>query len=306
MVASSVTFGRYSEEPVQRLREAGYEVRLVERDDRPALLAALADAEAWVAGFEPVGAETLAAAPGIRVVAKCGVGLDTFDFDYLRSRGISWCNVPGGNSGAVAEYAIGQLLALARGVATNDGLVRGGGWRPVVGRGLDSRTLGIVGFGNIGKRVGRLARAFGMRIVVTDPVIDEALLADLGARAVPLPQLLGEADAVTLHVPLAPDTHHLIGEAELAAMRPEACLINAARGGVVDEVALVDALHSGAIAAAALDVSEIEPLPVDSALRSAPNLLLSPHTAGYSDTALAEVTRQCARNVLTALRGDST
>jgi phosphoglycerate dehydrogenase-like enzyme len=301
IVASSVTFGRFSDEPVDLLRAAGYEVRFVDRDDRPGLLAALADAEAWIAGFEPVDASTLSGAPHVRVVAKCGVGLDTFDLDHLRSRGIRWVNVPGGNSGAVAEYAIGQLLALARGVSTNDALVRDGGWRPVVGRGLDGRTLGIVGYGAIGTRVGALARAFGLQIVVTDPVLDERALAAVDGRARPLPELLAVADAVTLHVPLAPDTRHLIGAAELAAMRPEAFLVNAARGGVVDETALVDALRSGTIAGAALDVTEHEPLPADSPLRGAPNLLLSPHTAGYSDTALAVVTRTCAESLLAAL-----
>lgn len=301
IVTTSATFGRFSDAPVEQLRSAGYEVRFVERNDRAGLLVALADAEAWIVGFEPVNAETLAAAPDVRVVAKCGVGLDNFDFEYLRSRHIDWLNVPGGNSGAVAEYAIGQLLALTRGVAVNDRLVRGGAWRPIVGRGLDGLTLGIVGFGNIGTRVGVLARAFGMRILITDPIVNETALAAVDGRAVALHKLLAGADAVTLHVPLAGDTWHLIGAAEFAAMRPSTFLVNTARGGVVDEAALVSALRDGRIAGAALDVTEAEPLPADSPLRGAPNLLLSPHTAGYSDTALATVTMSCAESLLAAL-----
>lgn len=301
VVASSVTFGRFSDEPTQRLQEAGYQVVFIARDDRQGLLAALRDASAWIVGFEPVGAKTLLDAPNVRVVAKCGAGMDNFDFEYLRSREIAWTNVPGGNSGAVAEYAIGQLLAVARGVASNDRLVRAGGWRPVVGRGLDGATLGIVGFGAIGKRVGRLARAFGMNVLVTDPVIDPVALEVADARAVSLQQLLAAADAVTLHVPLADDTRGLIGASELALMRPTAFLVNSARGGVVDESALVAALADGAIAGAALDVVEQEPLPEGSPLLGASNLLLSPHTAGYSDTALSVVTMRCADGLLAAL-----
>jgi len=149
VVASSPTFGRYSDAPVELLRSAGCEVRFIARDDRPALAAALRDASAWITGFEPVGAATLDDAPHIRVVAKCGAGMDNFDHDYLHGRGIAWVNVPGGNSGAVAEYTLGQLIALARGVAANDRSVRNGVWRPVVGQGLDGRTLGVVGFGAI-------------------------------------------------------------------------------------------------------------------------------------------------------------
>lgn len=301
VVASSVTFGRFSDEPTQRLRDAGYQVVFIDRDDRPGLLVALRDASAWIVGFEPVGVETLSDAPNVRVVAKCGAGMDNFDFDYLRSREIAWTNVPGGNSGAVAEYTIGQLLAVARGVASNDRLVRSGGWRAVVGRGLDGATLGIVGFGAIGKRVGLLARALGMNVLVTDPVIDPVALEAVGARVVSLPELLAAADAVTLHVPLADDTRGLIGARELALMRPTAFLVNSARGGIVDENALVAALADGAIAGAALDVVEQEPLPGDSPLLGASNLLLSPHTAGYSDTALAVVTMHCAEGLLAAL-----
>lgn len=301
LVSSSPTFGRYSQAPVERLHAAGLEVRLVERGDREALASALRDASAWITGFEPVGAETLDDAPKVRVIGKCGAGLDNFDFAYLRSRSIAWVNVPGGNAGAVAEYTIGQLLALARGVIGNDRLVREGEWHPVVGQGLDGRILGVIGFGAIGRRVASLARAFGMRVLVSDPVADERTLVGHGAEAVPLVELLERADAVTLHVPLTEATHHLIGADELRRMKPTALLVNNARGGTVDETALVTALTDGIISGAALDVAEHEPLPANSPLRSAPNLLLSPHTAGYSDSALATVTMRCAESMLAAL-----
>jgi D-3-phosphoglycerate dehydrogenase len=140
-----------------------------------------------------------------------------------------------------------------------------------------------------------------MRVLVADPFADPAALAEHGAEAVALPELLARADVVSLHVPLTEGTRHLIGAAELAAMRPGALLVNDSRGGTVDEAALVDALADGRLAGAALDVFEREPLPADSPLRSAPNLLLSSHTAGYSDTALAVVTMSCARSLLERL-----
>ena len=301
IVSSSPTFGRYSDAPLRLLHDAGCDVALLERGDREALAAALPRASAWIAGFEPVDASTLDAAPHIRVVAKCGAGMDNFDMEYLAARGIAAVNVPGGNSGAVAEYTIGQILALARGVARNDGAVRAVAWKPTVGQGLDGRVLGIVGFGAIGRRVAALAVPFGMQVVVADPLADPDALAEHGAQAVALPELLARADVVSLHVPLTEGTRHLIGAAELASMRPGSLLVNDSRGGIVDETALVGALVDGRLAGAALDVFEREPLPADSPLRDAPNLLLSSHTAGYSDTALAVVTMRCAQSLLERL-----
>lgn len=301
VVSTSPSFGRTSASPVDRLREAGCEVRLLPRDDRGALLEALVDADAWIAGFEPVAAETLDAAPLVRVVAKCGAGTDNFDTAYLEARGIRAVNVPGGNSGAVAEWAIVQLLTLARRPDEADRAVRDGWWGPVVGVGLDGRTLGIVGMGRIGRRVADLARAFGMRVLAHDPALDAAQVRDLGAVPATLPELFGGADDVSLHVPLVESTRGLVSREELDLIGPAGHLVSCSRGGVVDEDALVAALHGGRIAGAALDVFATEPLPQDSALRTTPRLLLSPHTAGYSDTALAAVTMQCADNVLSAL-----
>lgn len=302
VVSSSPSFGRYSDEPLDLLRDSGCRVTLLPRDDRPVLAAGLRTADAWIAGFEPVNADTLADAAGVRVVAKCGAGMDNFDLPYLAGRGIAAVNVPGGNSDAVAEYTIGQLLALTRGIAANDRSIRGGHWGPNVGTGLSGRTIGIVGFGRIGQRVAALATAFGMAVLVADPAVHADAVRAHGAEPRELPDLFGDADAISLHVPLVDATRNLVGEPELALMRSHAVLLNCSRGGVVDEVALVDALTSGRIAGAALDVFAQEPLPVDSPLRTAPNLLLSSHTAGYSDTALANVTLECARNVLAVLK----
>lgn len=302
VVSSSPTFGRYSTEPVEMLRAAGCTVQLLERGDTEALRRALPDAHAWIVGFEPVDDSTLSAARDIQVVAKCGAGLDNFDRGYLAGRGIEVVSVPGGNSRAVAEYTMAQVLALARGVVVNDRAVRAAAWKPNIGMGLDGRTLGVVGFGAIGRRVATLASAFGMSILVADPFVDEAVLRAHDAESLHLPDLLARADVVSLHVPLTLETRHLIGAAELAAMSAHALLVNDSRGGVIDEDALCAALRDGAIGGAALDVFEREPLPADSPLMDVPNLILSSHTAGYSDSALATVTGQCAAYVLEKLR----
>jgi D-3-phosphoglycerate dehydrogenase len=302
VISSSPTFGRYSDEPVELLRAADCTVQLLEPGDRDSLMRMLPDAHAWITGFEPVNESTLTDAGRIQVVAKCGVGMDNFDMDYLAGRGIAAVNVPGGNSGAVAEYTLAQVLALARGVVVNDGAVRNGAaWKPNIGLGLDGRTIGIVGFGAIGQKVAQLARVFGMSVIVADPLAEQATLDAHAVASMTLIELLHRADVVSIHVPLTDDTRHMIGAAELSAMPPHALLVNNSRGGVVDEDAVTAALQAGSLAGAALDVFEREPLSHDSRLCATPNLILSPHTAGYSDSALAAVTRRCAEAVAAKL-----
>lgn len=301
VISSSPSFGRYSDEPLGVLEAGKCTVQLIERGDDKTLAESLRTAHAWIAGFEPVDESTLAQAEEIRVVAKCGAGLDNFDLDYLKARGIAVVSVPGGNSMAVAEYAIAQMLSLARGTVVNDTAVRTGAWKPNVGMGLGGRTLGIVGYGAIGRSLATLGAAFAMRVIVADPFLDVAVAGAEGIEVVGLETLLAEADFVSLHVPLSDDTRHMFGAAEFARMKPNAYLVNDSRGGIVDEDALRAALVSGAIAGAAMDVFETEPLPTDSPLLGAPNLIVSPHTAGYSDTALSAVTLSCANSVLEAL-----
>jgi D-3-phosphoglycerate dehydrogenase len=301
VLSTSPSFGQYSKAPVDLLRDAGCEVRLAPRLPEPELLAALTESDAWITGFEPVAARTIGEASRLRVVAKCGAGMDNFDLPYLEERGIQAVNVPGGNAGAVAEYAVGLLVALARGIVTTDATVRKGGWGPVVGTGLSGRTLGIVGLGRIGIKVAALGRAFGMQVLAHDPGLGDAEIRLRGVVPAPLPELLAASDAVSLHVPLTEATRGLVGNEELALLGPDGLLVSCSRGGIIDERALCAALAEGRLGGAALDVFESEPLPADSPLRQAPRLLLSSHTAGYSDQALSAVTWQCARGVLDVL-----
>ncbi|MCA1792130.1 MAG: phosphoglycerate dehydrogenase [Thioalkalivibrio sp.] len=302
VVSSSPSFGKHSGEPVELLQNAGCEVELLEPRDPIALDSALDRADAWIVGFERVDDELLGTRPRLRVAAKSGAGLDNFDLPYLAQRGVTVVSVPGGNSSAVAEYALAQMLALSRGVLSNDRAVRDQQWRPYVGMALRGRVLGIVGYGAIGEELARMASSLGMSIVVSDPLLRRAEVDGMDVPLLDLPALLQAADIVSLHVPLNEHTRGLIGEAELRAMQPHGLLINDSRGGVVDERALHRALQDGWIAGAAIDVFETEPVPADHPLLSVPGALVSPHTAGYSDEALRAVTLECAHRVLAALQ----
>lgn len=302
VVSSSPSFGMHTREPVDLLESSGYEVRLLGRNANELLAESLQTAVAWIVGFESVDAQTLAHAVNLKVVAKSGAGMDNFDLAYLEERGIHAVSVPGGNARAVAEYTMSQILALARGTIRNDDACRNGVWRPTIGLGLDQRTLGIVGFGAIGRMLAPMARAFDMTIVVHDPLMNALEAQSLGVESVSMSELLATSDFVSLHVPLTEETYHLMDAKAFRQMKRESFLINNSRGGVLDESALLAALDSQHLAGAAIDVFEREPLDMYHGLRDRANVILSSHTSGYSDTTLALVTLTCAQRVLQVLQ----
>jgi phosphoglycerate dehydrogenase-like enzyme len=242
-----------------------------------------------------VDRELLQVAPRLRVVGRLGVGLDNLDLDALRERGIAVAHAAGLNARSVAEYVIGAALDLARGLARADRNVRAGRWERPPGFELHGRTIGIVGLGATGSAVARLARALGMRVVGFDPLVTRPIA---GLQRVALDEVLSTAQIVTLHVPLSPQTRKLIGARELSLLQPGALLINASRGGVIDEAALIEALQHGRLGGAALDVREQEPPPLPDPLAGLDHVLLTPHLAGRSAQAEATV----ARSVLTDVR----
>ncbi len=242
-------------------------------------------------------------APNLRVVGRAGVGVDNIDLEAATERGIPVMNAPAGNTVSAAELAFALLLATARKVAAADRSVRAGEWdrKRFAGTELRGKTLGLVGAGRIGGEVARRARAFGMTVVAHDPYLGEDRAEELGIEPLELEEVLERADVVSLHVPLTDTTRGMIGEGELGAMKETAFLVNAARGGVVEEDALARALHSGEIAGAAVDVFENEPLEEDSPLRSAPNLVLTPHLGASTSEAQELVAREIAGAVRDAL-----
>lgn len=280
-----------------------YDSELVDRPDE--LRTRLGDCRALIVRNRTrVDDALLAAAPALRVVGRLGVGLDNIDLDACAARGISVLPATGANTVAVAEYVIAALLLLVRGSYRASDRVLAGEWprRQLVGGELSGRTLGLVGYGAIARAVAERARALGMRIAAHDPLLAADDPAWSGVqRCADLPELLGLGDALSLHVPLTPRTRRLIDAGALAAMKPGAVLINTARGGVVDEPALAEALRSGRLGGAALDVFEREPLPAGSVLVDVPNLILTPHIAGVTAEANVRVSAVTAANVRRAL-----
>ncbi len=258
---------------------------------------------------DSVDVALLDAVPGLKVVSNVAVGYDNFDLAAAKSRGVLLGNTPGVLTEATADLTFALLLAAARRVTETANAAKAGNWGPWhpqgwLGYDVHQRTLGIVGLGRIGLEVAKRARGFDMRVLYLARHRRPEAERTLGVvYAGALRPLLSEADFVTLHVPLTPDTHHLIGEAELAAMKPTAFLINTSRGDIVDQEALTRALESGAIAGAGLDVTTPEPLPADHALFRLPNVVLTPHIGSASHEARRQMALLAARNVVAACAG---
>ena len=198
-------------------------------------------------------------------------------------------------------------LALARRITVADGAVKAGAWEVVAHAGirrLRGQTVGLIGFGKIAKALASKVQPLGMKVLVHDPYIEPALIARLGVQAVSMDKLLAEADAISIHVPLSSETRNLIGQRELARMKPTAFLINTSRGGIVDEQALAEALKAGRLGGAALDVLSVEPPPPDHPLQQAPNIILTPHLAFYSRESVIELQTKAAEEVARALKGE--
>jgi (S)-sulfolactate dehydrogenase len=257
-------------------------------DDRAGLLARLAGAEALIVRNRTrVDREALAAAPRLRAVGRLGVGLDNIDVAACSAAGIAVFPATGANALAVAEYVIATAMMLLRGAYLSSGDVAAGKWpraRLSLGRETAGKTIGLVGFGGIGQLTARLARALGMHVLASDPLLapDAPAWTASGVAPRDLDALIEEADVLSLHVPLTESTRGLLDAARIGRLRQDAVLINTARGGLVDEVALAAALRAGRLAGAALDVFEDEPLAGGSALAGAPNLILTPHIGGVT------------------------
>jgi (S)-sulfolactate dehydrogenase len=283
---------------------AGYAV-LYDRDlhkKADALLAAAADARALIVRNQTqVRGAVLDAAAKLKVVGRLGVGLDNIDLAACKARGIAVCPATGANDDSVAEYAIAAALILLRGAyASVPGMIAGEWPRAaLMGGEVMGKTLGLVGFGGTARAAARRARALGMTVAACDPALSARDPAWNQARRLDLPALMAESDAISLHVPLTSETKRLIGAAELARCKPGAILINAARGGVLDEDAAIAALKSGRLGGLALDVFETEPLTAASGARFAglENLILTPHIAGVTRESNVRISSLTVANV---------
>jgi len=285
--------------------EVVYDRSLVDRPDD--LQVAVGDTDALIVrNRTSVDAALLACAPQLRVVGRLGVGLDNIDVDACAARGIAVIPATGANALAVAEYVIATALVLMRGVYHSTAEVASGHWPRSalsLGREIAGKTLGIVGYGGIGRESARLGRALGMRVIGFDPQVPATspLWTQDGTAPRDFAEVLAEADVVTLHVPLSPATRNLLDAARIATMKLDAILINTARGGVVDETAVAAALRAGTLGGAALDVFDHEPLGAGSPLAGCPRLILTPHVAGVSRESNDRVSSLIAEQVAATL-----
>lgn len=287
------------------LTAAGIEVRWNDRGrilTESELIERLDGVAATIAGLERYTERVFAAAPGLKVVARMGVGHEHVDVAAATRHGVAVAMAFGTNHDAVADHALALMAAAAHRIAEYDQRVRDGSWGTLLHGRLHETRVGVVGFGRIGRAVAKRCLGFSMDVLVADPVADADTVARLGYRLVELDELLRQSDFVTLHAPLTPETHHLIDARRLALMKPGAILVNTARGGLVDEPALVEALRSGQLGGAGLDVFEVEPLP-DGPLRLLDRVVLTPHVGGLSAASLQAMAARSAENIMALLRG---
>jgi phosphoglycerate dehydrogenase-like enzyme len=307
VVVTANAFRESAPESEAPLRAAGVEVRYPARMGPlpPAeLIAALTDADAVIAASDPYDDAVLTACPRLKAICRWGTGYDRVDLAACTRRKVAACNAPGLNAEAVADHVFAVLLALARDLPRQIAVMQTGGWEEIRGVELHRKTVGLVGFGLIGRAVARRARGFDCRVLAYDPHQPAAVLQAEGAEPVSLPDLFAAADFVSLHAALTPDNRGMIGADLLARMRPSAYFINAARGPLVDEDALLAVLRDGRIAGAAVDAFTDEPLPANHPFRTLPNCLATPHSAFNTREAAAATNAMVAAQVLAVLRGE--
>ncbi len=268
------------------------------------------DADFLVVGLEPVTEDLFARAKHLKLVQRLGVGYDNIDLEAANLYGIPVCNMPDFNAGTVAEHTIMLILALLRRVFESTLLMKGGQWplSTVVHQGifnLHGKTVGSIGFGLIGQAVAKRLKSFDVHFRYYDKCrVPAAMEAELGTSFSSLDDIMQYSDIVTIHLPLTPETHRLIGRANLRKMKKTAILINTARGAIVDEEALVEALDQGIIAGAGLDVFSEEPLPPRHSLRRCPNIILTPHLAGQTREAMERMVSTMLENIHRVVRGE--
>ena len=281
---------------------AGFEVVETVGKGPEVLDAALADAVALVVRSETkVTAAMIGKAPKLKVIARAGMGVDTIDVAEASQRKIAVLTAPGANSNSVAEYTFALLLTLVRKVAAGSASLMAGKWdrKPFEGTELRDKTLGLIGLGRIGSRVTSIARGFGMKVIAHDPGVPTEQAESLGVDLMPLDGVIQRSDVLSLHAKLSPSSRHLLDERRLSLVKKGVLIVNTARGALIDDAALVKALQDGRVGGAALDVYDPEPLAADAPLRTAPNLLLTPHLAAST----LEAQKRVAVEIASALGG---
>ena len=291
------------------LRASGHVITAwKERKSAAELSALVADADAVITQFAPVNADVIASMHKARVIVRYGIGVDNVDLAAARAKGIAVCNVPDYCIDEVADHTLAFVLATTRQVVTNSNTLKGGKWGLATSldqmKALRDLAVGVVGFGRIGREVVTRLRPFRCRILVYDPIARVADIEAAAATPVSLSELLSQADVITLHCPSTPETRGMLNSESLAKTRPGVSIINLARGDLIDPNALVAALQSGHVAAAALDVFNPEPIPADHPILKLDNVILASHIASTSVPAVRKLRETAARLALMALNGE--
>lgn len=300
LVISTSSFDTGNNPAIQRLLQQGFQIvtnphkRKLTEDEIIELLSG--GASGLIAGIEPLTERVFQSAPHLKVISRCGAGMDSVDLVAAKNHGITVLNTPEAPAQAVAELTLGLMLTLLRQINPIDRTVRNGEWPRTQGRLLAAQIVGIIGLGYIGRRVARLCQAFEATVIAHDPFATQT---PHGVTLMPLQQLLASADIITLHTPYGADTHHMLNADTFAVMKPEAIVINAARGGLVDENALLAALQSGKVSTAALDVFEQEPY--HGPLIENNNIILTSHIGSLARESRQRMEIEAAENLLQGL-----
>lgn len=300
LVISTSSFDVDNNQHIQSLLKAGMHIaenshgRKLTEDETIALLGS--DTIGMIAGIEPLTERVFASARSLKVVSRCGSGLDSVDLMAAKQHGVTVLNTPEAPAQAVAELTLGLILAASRQICRTDRLLRAGEWPRMQGRLLAAQRVGIIGLGRVGSRVARLCQAFEAEVVAYDSYVAQS---PQGVQLIPLESLLAEADIISLHVPYDADTYHLLNKDAFARMKPGAVVINTARGGLVDETALAEALNSGHLGAAALDVFEQEPY--NGPLLKCERAVLTSHIGSLAKESRQRMEVEAAENLLRGL-----
>lgn len=307
ILVTSRSFGHVSEEPIKLLEQNNCTVDFKQEGGlygEEDFLKVIGEYDAVIVGADHMTAKVIEAGKKLKIICKHGAGVDNIDCEKAKEMGIPVTNVPATNSDAVADFAFGLILNIARKISANAFEVKRGKWNKDIGVDVCKKTLGIIGCGAIGRRVAKRGQGFDMRVLGYDPYVKEsANLSNISL--VDLDTLIKESDFISIHVPLTPDTRNLIGSKEMQQMKKGAFIINTARGGIVDENALYQFLTNGHLGGAALDVTEQEPIQSDSPLLKLDNVIITSHIASYSKESLNAVSMACAKNIIKIINNET-
>jgi len=305
VLITSRSFGRIGDSARNLLLNGGFEISNISADfHQEEFERMIPEFDALIIGAHDFSEADMERCPKLKIICKHGVGLDNIHLSKAKELGIAVCNAPGTNSNAVADLTFGLMLSVARKIGYSSSLVRQGVWKSHIGEDVCGKTLGLLGFGAIAKNVARRAKGFGMKVLAYDPfvpVLPEEFEGHV--RLCTMDKVITTCDFLSVHVPLTPQTRNIISTEALAKMKQGAYVINTARGGIVDEQALYEALVSGHLNGAAMDVVEREPMQAEHPLLSLPNVVVTPHIGMYSKEAINAVSEICARNVVACAEG---